>query len=129
MLATLRRRCATITIAVLYALAMVTLGMAHQPANQHSSSAELAQYTLPDGSFPILCSGGAGSTDEDPTVLKPACCVACTLISSLGIVGEAPVVGSAQLASVTRFSLVGYEYQPVVRASDNFLSRAPPRAV
>lgn len=129
MLAGLRRGYARIAIAALYALAMVTLGMAHPRASQHLSSAELAQYVLPDGSFPILCSGDTGSTGEDPTVLKPACCDACTLITGPGIVGAPPVVGSAQLVLLSRFSLAGYTYQPVVRASDNFLSRAPPRVV
>lgn len=128
MLAAFRRGCARIAIAALYALAMVTLGMAHPRASQHLSPAELAQYVLPDGSFPILCSGDTGSTGEDPTVLKPACCDVCTLIGGPGIVGAPPVVGSAQLVSLTRFSPVDYAYQPVARASDNFLSRAPPRA-
>lgn len=127
MLAALRRGCARIAIAALYALAMMTLGMAHPPASQHLPSAELAQYALPDGSFPVLCSGDSGSTDEDPTVLKPACCDACTLITGPGVVGASPVVGSAQLVLLRRFSLAGYAYRPVVRASDNFLSRAPPR--
>lgn len=129
MLAALRRKCASITIAALYALVMVMVGVVHPSADQHQAPTELTQYTLPDGSFPILCSGDTGSTDEDPAVLKPACCDACTLISGPGIVGELPAVGPAQLASLSRFSLAGYSYQPVVRASDNFLSRAPPRVV
>lgn len=126
MFATLRKRFASITIAAFYALAMVTLGVAHQSTNQHQSSIELAKYNLPDGSVPVLCSSDAGSTDEDPTVPKPACCNACTLISGPGIAGELHFVGSNQIASLTRFSLDSYAYQPIVRASDNFLSRAPP---
>ena len=134
MLATLRRRYARIVIAAFYALAMVTLGVAHQPASQHASladrhlsSAELAEYALPDGTLPILCSGGTSKTDDGRVVPKSTHCDACRLISSPGIIGEPPVVHPVRLAVLSGFYQANYAYQPVSRASDNFRSRAPPR--
>lgn len=127
MLAALRRRYTKIAIAALYALAMVMVGAAHQPASQHLTSVELAQYALPDSTFPILCSEDPDHTDPGRTDLKSTRCDACRLISGPGIVGVPPVVGAARLVLPTRFYLIGYAYQSVVRASDNFLSRAPPR--
>lgn len=126
MLATLRIRYARIVIAAFYALAMVTLGVAHQPGNQHPSLAELAEYTLPDGTLPILCSGDTSNTDDGRSVQQSTHCDACRLIAGPGIVGEPSVSGPARLATPAGFHPANYTYQPVTRASDNFLSRGPP---
>jgi len=128
-LAALRRGYTKFAIAALYALAMVMVGVAHQPASQHLTPVELAQYVLPDSTIPILCSEDPDHTDPGGTDQKSAGCDACRLISGPGIVGAPPVVSPARLAVPTGFSLAGYAYQPVIRASDNFLSRAPPSVV
>lgn len=134
MLATLRRKYTRIVIAAFYALAMVTLGVAHQPASPHASlaqrhlsSAELAEYALPDGTLPILCSGDTSNTDDGGAVQKSTHCNACRLISGPGIIGEPPAVRPVRLATLSGFYPANYTYQPVTRASDNFRSRAPPR--
>lgn len=133
MLATLRRRYARIIIAAFYALAMATLGVAHQanqhasPSERHLSSAELAEYALPDGTLPILCSGDTSNTDDGRAAQKSTHCDACRLISGPGIIGEPPIVHPARLAILAGFYPTNYTYQPVTRASDNFRSRAPPR--
>jgi len=68
-------------LAILYGLAMLLLPLAHRPLP--SAGTELSAFTLPDGTLPVICWGGAGQSKQ-PTSAKPTC-DACLLTAAPGL--------------------------------------------
>lgn len=68
-------------VLVLYALASLSIGFSHRPAQP--SAADLAEFAMPDGTLPVLCltkgdtSGRSGASKSS--------CKACRLIAAPGL--------------------------------------------
>jgi hypothetical protein len=116
------------TVAALYAVAMLLLGVAHAPVAGAAAkpTVDLAAFLLPDGSVPDLCvvdAGGAG--DHAPLHVAVTLCDACLLTGAPGLpppvsITAAPVsVGSAAV-------MVDRGPAPVARFEVPGTSRAPP---
>ncbi len=112
-------------VAVLYAVAALTLGLAHKPLVASSDSrVELAAFALPDGSLPDIC--GSGQGNEPAHGHSSATCDACLVSHAPGLVLAAPpILGAPRLiATVEPVLLV----EPVIAAPTRAPnSRGPPR--
>jgi hypothetical protein len=64
-------RCLALT---LYVLASAGVGFAHRPA---SLPLDLSQYTLPDGTIPIICGGQSKDDGGTQRASKPPCDACC----------------------------------------------------
>lgn len=74
-----RRR---VAVAALYALAMLLLGFAHQPAALPRPPIDLSAFALPDGSLPEFC---PGSRDDSGAIAGVLVCDACLLVHGGGL--------------------------------------------
>jgi hypothetical protein len=90
----------------LYALAMLTLGFAHQGAPARAADAFLAAYTLPDGSVPDLCLTGTGAPDDDGHHAA-APCDACRLTAAPGLAVTAPAMTAPLVIVLERRPCLG----------------------
>ena len=71
-----------IWLRIVCALALLCIGLAHKPPVVGPGAAapfELAQYTFPDGTLPVLCLGG----DEDGKGGGSSLCAACRLTGDM----------------------------------------------
>jgi hypothetical protein len=80
----------------LYVLASTTIGFAHR-FEQLAVPADLAQFTLPDGTLPIICGQGRGG-EHDKSGHTPFC-GACCLTSAPGLLLPPAVVFSMLVVS------------------------------
>ena len=71
-----------VAVAALYALAMLLLGFAHQPAALSRPTIDLSAFALPDGSLPELC---LGSRDDTGAIVGVLVCDACLLVHGGGL--------------------------------------------
>jgi len=118
------RRCYGSVVAALYALAMVMLGLAHQPmARTFSPAADLAAFVLPDGSLPPICGQDGQNIPGDGKAAQH--CDACTLSSAPGLlpVAAASVPTSESRLVALDLAEVG-QFSPAARHAP--LSRGPP---
>ena len=78
-------------IRALVALALVAIAFGHQnlrlPASTGNSisTAELAAYTLPDGSTPVICFGTGGPGNSDGKGAAGTGCDACRLTAAVAL--------------------------------------------
>lgn len=81
-------RALRVVVIAFYALAVCSLGFAHQTASIAASSLDLSAYALPDGSLPDICAGEAQSSDQHgiPQGASKGLCDACLLTSAPGTV-------------------------------------------
>lgn len=76
----------------LYALAMVTIGLAHRPMALEQAP-DLSAYVLPDGSLPEICrTSGAGTLPGKAHA--GAACDACLLTAGPGLLASDPEAGA-----------------------------------
>lgn len=81
----LRQTRAKMLAAALYALAVVTLGFAHQPIGAKGpAQAEFAAYALPDGTLPVICGHDDSGAPAGP-IASAAHCDACALAAAPGL--------------------------------------------
>lgn len=77
-------KAARLLVIALYALAAVSVGFAHKTST--TTSIELAAYTLPDRSVPVIC-GDVGNHDADHGSKHTSpVCDACRLVGAPGMV-------------------------------------------
>ena len=125
MLRRLRQTRVTFGFAVLYALAMVTLGFAHQPLKIAAPDAQLAAYALPDGTLAPICAHADGQPQERHIATHG--CEACALSAAPGLACAREA--SAYVPTVRRIALAAPEqaqHAPLARHAPS--SRGPPRA-
>ncbi|MBR0555947.1 hypothetical protein J5J10_09680 [Ciceribacter sp. L1K23] len=99
---TLDRKRAGISVRILCAIALLFVGLAHKTpviASQSISTAELAQYVLPDGTIPVLCLDDEGTPHGHDVGTG---CDACLLSASILLPAPQDEVGRpvAHLAEV-----------------------------
>lgn len=111
-----------VAVAALYALAMLLLGFAHQPAALASPAIDLSAFALPDGSLPELC---PGSRDDTGAIAGFLVCEACLLVHGGGLL-PTPVALPSRVG-FTRLPL-DRETAPILsgRVAAAQRARAPP---
>ena len=69
-------------ISIISIFAMIWIGLAHRPVITSTTAAnvDLAAYTLPDGSTPIICFGGEGDGKNSTLQGCPDCTIASAVI-------------------------------------------------
>lgn len=80
---------------ILCAIALLFVGLSHKPPTVHASTftpAELAAYTLPDGTLPVLCLPSQDETGKSNSHDLGNGCEACRLMSAT-LLPEPPTVG------------------------------------
>ncbi|MBZ9653931.1 hypothetical protein [Phyllobacterium lublinensis] len=92
---------------MLCAVALVFVAFAHNPVTAGSADQiDLAAYTLPDGTVPVLCLPGSGDQEQHKTAWHGTGCEACRLSASFILpvppVSSGPTVNPAQSLAVQR---------------------------
>jgi hypothetical protein len=109
------------------ALALVLLAFAHKPIDlPQSGGYDIAAYTLPDGTVPILCqpSGEKGGEHGHDGHAYSQDCEACRISSAFGCPVPPKTPGpSLNLAATVAYASVA----PVIRR-DHYPPAAPPQA-
>nr|WP_142781863.1 hypothetical protein [Agrobacterium sp. T29] len=130
-----KARCTSgMLLRILCAIAFVCIGFAHKPPQvkaQTFTPAELALYTLPDGTLPVLClptdDGHGGHGDGDHGLGTG--CEACRLTATAILPTPADMCGSPILHEITFNLLVPSEATYRQLFPPNSSPRAPPFTV
>ena len=72
-----------LAVRVLCSLALVFVAFAHKPMAAPVGQIDLAVYTLPDGTVPVLCLPGSGDRDLHKNTWHGTGCEACRMVASL----------------------------------------------
>lgn len=123
-----------ILLRALCAIAFVCIGLAHKPPHvsaQTLSSKDLALYTLPDGTLPVLClptdDGHGGHGDGDHGLGTG--CEACRLTAAALLPVPADMCGSIILREIAFDTPARFEATYRQLFPPNSSPRAPPFAV
>ena len=112
-------------VRMLCAVALVLLAFAHKPAAIASEDPiDLAAYTLPDGTVPVLCLPGSGDQDNHKDAFHGNDCEACRLSASF-ILSVPPVASGAKVEPAKSLAI---EREAVRMARSLFPPSAPPQA-
>ncbi|PYE89338.1 hypothetical protein [Phyllobacterium leguminum] len=109
----------------LCALALVLLAFAHKPVDFKSGGYDLAAYTLPDGTVPVLCqpSGGDDQGGHDGHLYGQDC-EACRIASGL----DCPVPTKASGPLPDSGAVIASVLAAPVILRDSYPPSAPPQA-
>lgn len=119
---------AAIWLRILCAIALVCIGFAHRipMANASPSAQELAAYSLPDGTLPVLCiTQDDGSSGKQSTISDKSC-DACRLNASTDL--PTPTVLGIPLVKPVRQAVLPVRFEAFTRQlfPPNAAPRAPP---
>lgn len=88
-------------VRMLCALALLLVGFAHQPPEfaradfaRGMSPAEIAQYTLPDGTLPVLCHETEHGADKHQSHDDYTGCEVCRLVAAMLVPTPADTIGA-----------------------------------
>lgn len=112
-------------------LALIAVGFAHKIPNASASPltpAEIAAYTLPDGTLPVLCIADYATADHDHKHKADGGCEACRISASILL--PAPADTGGLLVKLERKLTFQRIDAPIFARifSPNTSPRAPPRA-
>jgi len=112
-------------VRVVCAIALVFVAFAHKPiAVASENPIDLAAYTLPDGSVPVLCLPGSGDQDAHKDALHGKNCEACRLSASFNL----PVPHASSGAKVEPAKSLAIKREAVRIARSLYPPSAPPQA-
>ncbi len=114
-----------LAVRMLCALALVFVAFAHKPIDAApSNQIDLAAYTLPDGTVPVLCLPGSNDQDIHKSAWHGTGCEACRLSASVLLpvppVTPGPRVQPAQSLAIQR--------EAILIARSLYPPSAPPQA-
>jgi hypothetical protein len=114
-----------LAVRMVCALALVFVAFAHQPIEARpANQIDLAAYTLPDGTVPVLCLPGSDDKDQHKSAWHGTGCEACRLSASFILpvppFTSGPKVQPAQSLAIRR--------EAVLIARSLFPPSAPPQA-
>ncbi|WEZ85929.1 hypothetical protein P6U16_23400 (plasmid) [Rhizobium sp. 32-5/1] len=109
-------------VRILCAIALLCVGFAHKiPAVEPSVPlSEIAAYTMPDGTLPVLCLPSQDNHQEQPLHALGSGCEACRITASVVLPTPADTIGQA--------ILVGTEVQQPIRREAFYRQLFPPNA-
>ncbi len=114
-----------LAVRMLCALALVFVAFAHQPViAAPSDQIDLAAYTLPDGTVPVLCLPGSGDQDPHKSAYHGNSCEACRLSASF-ILATPPHSGGLKVEPVRSLAI---KREAVLIARSLYPPAAPPQA-
>jgi hypothetical protein len=114
-----------LAVRILCALALVFVAFAHQPVSASPASAiDLAAYTLPDGSVPVLCLDGEVDQGAHKSSWHGNGCEACRL--SVSVILPVPLTASSLKIEPVQSLAVKREAIRIARSL--FPPSAPPQA-
>ena len=110
---------------MLCAVALVLLAFAHRPvAVAADDPIDLAAYTLPDGTVPVLCLPGSGDQDIHKDAFHGKDCEACRLSASF-ILAVPPLFSNAKVEPAKSLAI---KREAVRIARSLYPPSAPPQA-
>lgn len=117
-----------IWLRILCAVALVCIGFAHRipMANAAPSAQELAAYSLPDGSLPVLCITQDDSSSGKQSTISDKSCDACRLNASTDL--PTPAVLDIPSLKPMRQAILPVRFEAFTRQlfPPNAAPRAPP---
>jgi hypothetical protein len=114
-----------LAVRMLCALALVFVAFAHQPISASpASDIDLAAYTLPDGSVPVLCLDNKVDQGSHKSAWHGNGCEACRLSASI-ILPVPPMASGLKIAPVQSLAI---KQEAVRIARSLFPPSAPPQA-
>jgi hypothetical protein len=121
-----RHQVARLAVLLLYVLASTTVGFAHR-AHTIAIPAELAQFALPDGTLPIICSQ-TGTQDQGKEGAHTPFCEACCLTAAPGLLFPLTVGLPQRLATKRAFWVPSQEFEQSFWTVVALGARGPPAA-
>lgn len=109
---------------ILCAIALVCVAFAHKPVAAEAQPIDLAAYTLPDGTVPVLCLPGSGGEDSHKSVWHGTGCEACRLAASF-ILAVPPFVSEAKFQPAQSIAIAR---KSILIARSLYPPSAPPQA-
>lgn len=114
-----------LAVRMLCALALVFVAFAHKPvASAYADPIELAAYTLPDGTVPVLCLPGSGDEDQHKSAWHGTGCEACRLSASF-ILPVPPIASGLKLQPAQSLAI---QREAILIARSLYPPSAPPQA-
>jgi hypothetical protein len=118
-----------VLVRILCALALLFVGLSHKPpalAAPTLTPAEIAAYTLPDGTLPVLCLPSEDGAGKNHSHDFGNGCEACRLASAILLPAPPAIGGLAIAREADRFVPVRYEAFYRQLFPPNASPRAPP---
>ncbi|MEK1890846.1 MAG: hypothetical protein AAAB35_25440 [Phyllobacterium sp.] len=114
-----------LALRMLCAIALVFVAFAHKPIVADADPIDLAAYTLPDGTIPVLCLPGSGDQDDHhKSSWHGTGCEACRLSVSF-ILPVPPFVSGAKVQPAQSLAT---ERKAILIARSLYPPSAPPQA-
>ncbi|UXN65644.1 hypothetical protein N8E89_08640 [Phyllobacterium sp. A18/5-2] len=114
-----------LAVRMLCALALVFVAFAHQPIEAGTGGQiDLAAYTLPDGTVPVLCLPGSGDKDLHTSSWHGTGCEACRLSGSFILPAPASTAGP----KVQPARSLAIKREAILIARSLYPPSAPPQA-
>ncbi|PSH67646.1 hypothetical protein CU102_17320 [Phyllobacterium brassicacearum] len=114
-----------LAVRMLCALALVFVAFAHKPiTTAYADPIDLAAYTLPDGTVPVLCLPRGGDQDQHKSAWHGTGCEACRLSASF-ILPVPPVASGPKVQPAKSLAI---QREAILIAHSLYPPSAPPRA-